>query len=92
MRLINADALMLHLSNYALQESPNDNESIGERRISEMVYRVIQNCIEAVEKQPTAYNPEKVVEIVRVDCYTMGFDESQTEIIVEDIRKGGIKE
>lgn len=65
MRLIDADKLILHLSNYALQESPNDNESAGERRISEMVYKVIQNCMEAVEEQPTAYNPEKVVEEIK---------------------------
>ena len=49
-------------------------------------------CATLIEMFPTAYNIEKVVEIVRVDCYSMGFDESQAEIIVEDIRKGGIKE
>lgn len=34
---------------------------------------------------------EKVVDVVREDCYSMGFDESQTEIIIEDARKGGVK-
>lgn len=61
---------------------------------------LVQDAIQAyknmvigtIKEQPTAYNPEKVVEIVSVDCYSMGFDESQTEIIVEDIRKGGIDE
>ena len=48
--------------------------------------------VRLIDEQPTAYNPEKVVEIVSVDCYSMGFDESQAEIIVEDIRKGGIYE
>ena len=33
---------------------------------------------------------EKVVDVVREDCYSMGFDESQTEIIIEDARKGGV--
>lgn len=60
MRLIDADALILHLNDYALTESPNDNETTEERRISEMVYRVMQNCIKAVEEEPTAYDPEKV--------------------------------
>ena len=61
MRLIDADALILHLNDYALTESPNDNETTEERRTSEMVYRVIQNCIKAVEEQPTAYDPKAVV-------------------------------
>lgn len=34
---------------------------------------------------------EKVVDVVREDCYSMGFDESQTEIIIEDVRKGGVE-
>lgn len=50
------------------------------------------DVIQLLDKEPTFYNPEKVVEFVRVDCYSMGFDESQAEIIVEDIRKGGIDE
>lgn len=50
------------------------------------------DVIQLLDKEPTAYDVEKAVEIVRVDCYSMGFDESQTEIIVEDIRKGGIDE
>ena len=45
--------------------------------------------LDFVDAQPTAYDVEKVVDAVRVDCYSMGFDESQTEIIVGDIRKGG---
>ena len=40
---------------------------------------------------PTAYDVEKVVEEVRCDCYTMGFDESQAEVIVNDVRKGGVE-
>ena len=61
-RLIDANKLILHLNDYALVESPSDNESTEERRISEMVYKVIQNCIKAVEEQPTAFDIEKVVE------------------------------
>ena len=60
-RLIDADALILYLNDYALQEAPTDYESTESQRTSEMVYRVIQNCIRAVEEQPTAYDIEKVV-------------------------------
>ena len=52
----------MRLSDYALQESPNDNESTGEQRISKMIYDAIQNCISCVEEQPTAYDVDKVVE------------------------------
>ena len=51
----------MRLSDYALQESPNDNESTGEKRISKMIYDAIQNCISCVEEQPTAYDIDKVV-------------------------------
>lgn len=40
---------------------------------------------------PTAYDIEKVVDVVREDCYSMGFDESQTKIIIGDVRKGGVE-
>ena len=52
----------MHLSDYALNESPNDNESTSEQRISKMIYNAIQNCISCVENQPTAYDVDKVVE------------------------------
>ena len=38
---------------------------------------------------PTAYDVEKAVETARENCYQMGFDESQTEIVVDIIRNGG---
>lgn len=60
--LISRSNLIMRLSDYALQESPNDNESTGEQRISKMIYDAIQNCISCVEEQPTAYDIDKVVE------------------------------
>ena len=60
--LISRSELIMRLSDYALQESPNDNESTGEQRISRMIYDAIQNCISCVEEQPTAYDVDKVVE------------------------------
>ena len=60
--LISRSNLIMRLSDYALQESPNDNESTGEQRISKMIYDAIQNCISCVEEQPTAYDVDKVVE------------------------------
>ena len=55
MRLIDADELILHLNDYALQEAPFRWESAD-------TYNAIENCIKAVEEQPTAYDIDKVVE------------------------------
>ena len=60
--LISRSKLIMRLSDYALQESPNDNESTGEQRISKMIYDAIQNFISCVEEQPTAYDINKVVD------------------------------
>lgn len=62
MRYIDADKLALHLSDFALQESPNwganDHGSAD-------AYEAINECIKAIEQQPTA----DVVEVVRCkDC------------------------
>lgn len=58
--LISRSELILRLSDYALQEAPNDNESTGEQILSKMIYDTIQNCISCVEEQPTAYDIDKV--------------------------------
>ena len=39
-----------------------------------------------IESQPTAYDMDKVIDQVRQYCYLMGLDESQTEIIVDNIK------
>ena len=57
-RLIDADKLILHLNDYALQEAPfgyNDSKCQKE------IYETIQECMKAVEEQPTAFDVEKVV-------------------------------
>lgn len=62
MRLIDADKLMLHLNDYALQESPRNVESADDRKISGEVYKAITDCIRAVDEQPTAFDVDKVAE------------------------------
>lgn len=62
MRLIDADKLILHLNDYALQESPSNVESAGDRKVSRAVYKAITDCIRAVDEQPTAFDLDKVVE------------------------------
>ena len=62
MRLIDADKLILHLNDYALQKSPSDVESAGDRKVSRAVYKAITDCIRAVDEQPTAFDLDKVVE------------------------------
>lgn len=55
MRLIDANELILHLNYYALQVAPfRDLESTYK-------YNTVQECIKAVDEQPTAYDVDKVV-------------------------------
>ena len=68
--LISRSELIMRLSDYALQESPNDNESTGEQRISKMIYDAIQNYISCVEEQQTAYYVDKVVEELETERKT----------------------
>lgn len=61
-RLIDADKLILHLNDYALQEAPfgyNDSKCQKE------IYETIQECMKAVEEQPAAFDVEKVVRELR---------------------------
>lgn len=66
MRLIDADKLMLHLNDYALQESPSNVESADDRKISRAVYKAITDYIRTVDEQPTAFDLDKVVEQFRM--------------------------
>ena len=76
--LISRSELIMCLSDYALQESPNDNESTGEQRISKMIYDAIQNCISCVEEQPTAYSVDKVVEELEGAMWLTTNDDGET--------------
>lgn len=54
MRLIDADKLIMYLNDYALQNAPFMSENAD-------VYEAIENCIKAVEEQPTAYDIDKYI-------------------------------
>lgn len=59
-RLIDADKLILHLNDYALQEATFMTGGYAGK------YDAIQQCMKAVEEQPTAYDPDKVIEQLQV--------------------------
>lgn len=90
MRLIDADKLILHLNDYALQEAPFRGESAD-------VYDAIENCIKAIEEQPTAYDMEKVVEKLENQSkeYNSGVrlhgksEEMLTDDAIEIVKVGG---
>lgn len=100
--LISRSKLIMRLSDYALQESPNDNESTGEQRISKMIYDAIQNCISCVEEQPTAYSVDKVVEELETErktanntynSFNMDVDLGRVfglEKAIEIVKQGGV--
>ena len=58
MRLIDAGKLILHLNDYALQESPFGH---NDKKYQKEIYETIKECIKAVEDQPTAYDANNVV-------------------------------
>lgn len=58
-RLIDADKLILHLNDYALQEATFMKGGYSGK------YDAIQECMKAVEEQPTAFDVEKVVRAIR---------------------------
>ena len=60
MRLIDADKLIRHLNDYALQEAPFGRNDKNQKEI----YETIQECIKAVEEQPTAFDLEEVVALL----------------------------
>lgn len=89
MRLIDADKLILHLNDYALQEAPFRGESAD-------TYNAIKQCIEAVEEQPTAYDVDKVVEQLETTRWCdriedwLDIDEI-TSAVVKVVKDGGMK-
>ena len=78
MRLIDADQLIMDLSDYALQESPNDNMDDEEKDFQSQIYAAIMFCIDFVEQTKTAYDIDKVVE--------------ELEKAIEIVKNGGVSD
>lgn len=57
MRLIDADRLLVHLNDCALSVSSGGG-GLKDQMIAKVEYDAIQNCMKAVEEQPTAYDVE----------------------------------
>lgn len=92
MRLIDADEVILHLNDFMLQQSPIDVQDIESIKVS----AVIQDCIKAIENQPTAYDVDKVVEQLGKKQNNKGFGDTIQEIFYDssledaiEIVKGG---
>ncbi len=94
MRLIDADELILHLNDFMLQQSPIDIQDIESIHVS----TVIQDCINAVEEQPTAYDVDKVVQKLKEQQNNKGFGgtlqemfyDSGLDAAIEIVKAGGI--
>ena len=95
-RLIDADKLMLHLNDYALQEAPfGRNDSKNQKEI----YETIKECMKAVEEQPTAFDVEKVIEqlneLLEEKTTDSGDDWYTAECLskaIEIVKRGGLDE
>lgn len=82
MRLIDADQLILCLSNYALLESPSGVESADDRKVSRAVCQAIKECVRAVDKRPTAFDTDKVISELKRDKFV------ESECILSDVHQG----
>lgn len=98
MRLIDADKLILHLNDYALQESPSDVESAGDRKVSRAVYKAITDCIRAVDEQPTAFDLDKVMEqledrsaLARPVGWSKAYEIIMLKDAIEIVKGGGVE-
>lgn len=54
MKLIDADKLILNLNDWAFSEAPDERHEGTERLIRQTRYDTIQECMRAVEEQPSA--------------------------------------
>lgn len=98
MRLIDADKLILHLNDYALQKSPSDVESAGDRKVSRAVYKAITDCIRAVDEQPTAFDLDKVTEqledrsaLARPVGWSKAYEIIMLKDAIEIVKGGGVE-
>ena len=82
MRLIDADDLICHLNDYALQEAPFRNDDDNKD-----VYEAICNCMDAVDERKTAYDVDKVVEQIK-SLSPANFVEKDK--VIDIVRGGGV--
>lgn len=89
-RLIDADKLMLHLNDYALQEAPfGRNDSKNQKEI----YETIKECMKAVEEQPIAFDVDNIVsnlEQLKLDGDMS--EEHAIDMAIEIVKRGGLDE
>lgn len=55
MRPIDADRVVMHLNDYALQISPTGYETGSKKEKAEAAYETVQNCIKAIEEAQTVF-------------------------------------
>ena len=62
MRLIDADKLCMHLADLQLSNTPDERDSEDVQKEMKSNYEFIGFLIKLIEKQPTAYDVDKVVD------------------------------
>ena len=90
--------MILHLNDYALQKSPSDVESAGDRKVSRAVYKAITDCIRAVDEQPTAFDLDKVMEqledrsaLARPVGWSKAYEIIMLKDAIEIVKGGGVE-
>ena len=77
---------LYNLELYVTDDCPVDVE----QALKDLCRKTIEGFINIIDTEPTAYNPEKVVEEIK-DYSFRTFGEIRTENIIEIVRKGGVE-
>ena len=71
MRLIDADKLCMHLADLQLSNAPDERDSEEVQRVMKSNYDCLELLIKMLNKQPTAYDVDKVVEELKTTKSTV---------------------
>ena len=75
MRPIDADRVVMHLNDYALQISPTGYETGSKKEKAEAAYETVQNCIKAVEEAQTVFGVDDAMKKTG-ECVEKKLDEA----------------
>jgi len=89
MRLIDADKWCMHLADLQLSNTPDERDSEDMQKEMKSNYEFIGFLIKLIEKQPTAYDMDKVTDILDDYLFEKYCVEGDSKIY-EIVKEGGI--
>lgn len=89
MRLIDADKWCMHLADLQLSNTPDERDSEDVQKEMKFNYEFIGFLIKLIEKQPTAYDVDKVTDILDDYLFEKYCVEGDSKIY-EIVKEGGV--